>query len=662
MSVRFSETYVGDFETTVFEGQTFTEVWASALVKMHDENVVVHNSISDTFAYLTSLKKNVVVYYHNLKFDGSFWLNFLLSNTKLKEARKLTGITDTSFTYCDTEEMPNNSFKYVISDMGQWYSVTIKYHSHYIEFRDSLKLLPFSVRKIGKDFKTKHQKLDMEYEGFRFAGCKITDEEKEYISNDVLVIKEALEIMFEEGHKKLTIGSCCLAEFRSEYRDRKSEFQDLFPDLTQIYLDEQKYGSKDVDEYVRKSYKGGWCYLVPNKAETVFENGTTADVNSLYPSMMHSESGNVFPVGKPTFWKGNFIHPKAVEKDQETGLYPYYFVRIKTEFRIKKNKLPCIQIKGNPLYLSTQWLETSDVYFKERTVGKKKFSKKLVKNPVILTLTMTDFELINEHYDLINLEILDGCFFKTRKGLFDRYINKYKQIKISSTGARKAIAKLFLNNLYGKFASSRVSSFKYAELNENGSLTYQTQVEFNKKTMYIPIGSAITSYARNFTIRTAQKNYYGADKDGFIYADTDSIHCNISADKIKGIKIHDSDFCCWKIESCWDKGWFVRQKTYIEHVTHEDLKPIEAPYYNIKCAGMNDKAKEFYQLSMRDDIEDWIKQNQKKWNKFHDKEKEYIREHKTIEDFKSGFQGIGKLVPQNIKGGVILCNTLFTLR
>ena len=145
MSVRFSETYVGDFETTVFVGQTFTEVWASALVKMHDENVVVHNSISDTFAYLTSLKKNVVVYYHNLKFDGSFWLNFLLSNTKLKEARKLTGITDTSFTYCDTEEMPNNSFKYVISDMGQWYSITIKYHSHYIEFRDSLKLLPLSL-------------------------------------------------------------------------------------------------------------------------------------------------------------------------------------------------------------------------------------------------------------------------------------------------------------------------------------------------------------------------------------------------------------------------------------------------------------------------------------------------------------------------------------
>lgn len=660
--VRFTDTYVGDFETTVFDGQTFTEVWASALVKMHTEDVKIHHSIDDTFSFLCSLNKNVVVYYHNLKFDGSFWLSFLLTKTDLKEARILTGETETSFTYCETDKMPNNTFKYVISDMGQWYSITIKYHNHYIEVRDSLKLLPFPLRKIGKDFKTKHQKLEMEYTGFRFAGCEITDEEKEYISNDVLVIKEALEIMFEEGHKKLTIGSCCLAEFRSEYRDRKSEYEYLFPDLTKITLNEEKYGSKDVDEYVRKSYKGGWCYLVPSKAEKLFSNGTTADVNSLYPSMMHSESGNVYPVGKPTFWKGNYIHPLAVKKNEETGLYPYYFVRIKTEFRIKENKLPCIQIKNNPCYLSTQWLETSDVCLKERTIGKKKFTKKVMKNPVILTLTMTDFELINEHYDLINLEILDGCFFETRIGLFDRYINKYKAIKISSTGARKAIAKLFLNNLYGKFASSRVSSFKYAEIKEDNSLSYSTQVEFNKKTMYIPIGSAITSYARNFTIRTAQMNYYGEDKDGFIYADTDSIHCNISADKIKGIKVHESDFCCWKLEASWDKGWFVRQKTYIEHVTHEDLKPIEEPYYNIKCAGMNDKAKHFYQISMLDDVDKWIAENKKEYNKMANEEKEYIKEHRTIEDFKTGFIGVGKLIPRNIKGGVILCNTLFTLR
>lgn len=46
----------------------------------------------------------------------------------------------------------------------------------------------------------------MEYTGYRYAGCEITEEEQKYIANDVLVVKEALEIMFQQGHDKLTIG------------------------------------------------------------------------------------------------------------------------------------------------------------------------------------------------------------------------------------------------------------------------------------------------------------------------------------------------------------------------------------------------------------------------------------------------------------------------
>ena len=72
----------------------------------------------------------------------------------------------------------------------------IKKNNHFIELRDSLKLLPFSVKRIGESFKTKHKKLEMEYKGFRYAGCEITEEEKKYIANDVLVVKEALEFMF----------------------------------------------------------------------------------------------------------------------------------------------------------------------------------------------------------------------------------------------------------------------------------------------------------------------------------------------------------------------------------------------------------------------------------------------------------------------------------
>jgi hypothetical protein len=70
--------YVGDFETTVYKGQTNTEVWASALVPFYSENVQIFHSIDETFEAMKKLG-NIRVYYHNLKFDGSFWIDFLLN-------------------------------------------------------------------------------------------------------------------------------------------------------------------------------------------------------------------------------------------------------------------------------------------------------------------------------------------------------------------------------------------------------------------------------------------------------------------------------------------------------------------------------------------------------------------------------------------------------
>lgn len=46
-----------------------------------------------------------------------------------------------------------------------------------------------------------------------------------------------------------------------------------------------------------------------------------------------------------------------------------------------------------------------------------------------MVLTQTDFELLQEHYNLVDFELLDGCYFRTITGIFDEYINKYKEIK-----------------------------------------------------------------------------------------------------------------------------------------------------------------------------------------------------------------------------------------
>ena len=58
--------FVGDFETTVYDGQEYTEVWASAAVEMFKDEVSIFHSIGETFEYLKSLNSNVIIYYHNL--------------------------------------------------------------------------------------------------------------------------------------------------------------------------------------------------------------------------------------------------------------------------------------------------------------------------------------------------------------------------------------------------------------------------------------------------------------------------------------------------------------------------------------------------------------------------------------------------------------------
>jgi len=654
--------FMGDFETTVYKGQVNTEVWASALVELFSDKVTILHSIAETFDYLVSLNCNVVVYYHNLKFDGAFWLSYLLVDKKFTQAYDKIGDKETDVKWKQQFKMFNNTFKYSISDRGMWYSIIVKVKNHFIEIRDSLKLLPFSVKRIGESFGTKHKKLDMEYTGFRYAGCDITKEEQEYIANDVLVVKEALEIMFKQGHNKLTIGSCCLEEYKKICRSSleiQLDYDEMFPNLYAFKIDKQEHKYDNAGDWLRKSYRGGWCYLVKGKENKIKTNGTTADVNSLYPSMMSSKSGNKYPIGLPKFWTGNFIPEEALKENM------YYFVRIKTRFYIKDNYLPFIQVKGDLKYKGTESLETSDVYNHENDDYFPYYIDKngnIQQAKVELTLTMTDYQLIKEHYELVDFEIIDGCYFYSMVGIFDEYINKYAKIKKESKGALRELAKLFLNNLYGKMASSTDSSFKIAYVKDDKSIGFMQVVENEKKPGYIAIGSAITSYSRNFTIRAAQKNYYGAEKRGFIYADTDSIHCDLLPQEIKGIEVDDKEFCCWKLESCWDKAIFTRQKTYIEHVTHENLIPLEESkqYNNIKCAGMPKKCKDLFEISMQGTAD--VNEN---WS---DEEKEFLfdKDNKPIvrdySDFKVGLKVPDKLRPIRIRGGVLLVNTTYEMR
>lgn len=54
--VNKAKIYVADFETTVYTGQTSTEVWAAACVELFTDDVNIFHSIGEQFNYFRRSK------------------------------------------------------------------------------------------------------------------------------------------------------------------------------------------------------------------------------------------------------------------------------------------------------------------------------------------------------------------------------------------------------------------------------------------------------------------------------------------------------------------------------------------------------------------------------------------------------------------------------
>ena len=133
--------------------------------------------------------------------------------------------------------------------------------------------------------------------------------------------------------------------------------------------------------------------------------------------------------------------------------------------------------------------------------------------------------------------------------------------------------------------------------------------------------------------------------------------------EIKGIKVDDKLYNHWKLEANWDYAIFVRQKTYIEHVIAENLEPIEEPYLSIKCAGMPDRCKNLLKISI--DGRNATELTEKELDYFGEltaEEEKFLETPRTIENFKKGLLVPGKLLPRQIKGGIVLVDTTYEMR
>ena len=460
-----------------------------------------------------------------------------------------------------------NSMRSILSDNGDFYMLGVRLSDRILLFKNLSTLIPATLEEIETDFRTLSKLEYFDYNEDKKAGDSLTEQEKGAMFERCMVMGEALYFLFSHNPSinGLTIGSTCLGIYKKMIGYAK--FNKLFPKL-----------DSGLDSFLRKSYYGGWCYIKEGCEGLLLSGGCSYDINSHFPSMMHSSSGNVYPYGLPIMDDVTLCRDKTPEQvlqyiqaGVESG-DTYSFVEFSCNFKLKKNRLPFIRIETIPNSNLGQCFKSS---------------KKEIGHAVTLVMSQTDFCLMLEQYDIQDFECLRILAFKAQAGMFDDYIDEFYYLKTKSRGAERYLYKLLLNNLYGKFGSFLERAIVTPFLNNAGVIQFKQEGGTSSFWGYIPVACACTSYARAFTLRHAQKNY-----SIFAYSDDDSIKTIGKASWVWGLDVHPVHLGKWKMEygKEWDEAVFVKKKTYIIKV---------GDTYDIKASGLSDRGKELFLYYLR---------------------------------------------------------------
>ena len=538
--MKLSACYTADFETTTDENDC--RVWAYSICSIEDvSNFWYGNNIDDFFEWCRK-HDNPSIWFHNLKFDGSYLLNWLFNN---------------GFEWVEKEDVRDKTFTTLITDMGQFYQINVyfkanKKHVTKVTFFDSLKILNFSVETVAEGFDLPIRKLSIDYNKPRPVGYTITPEEVDYIRNDVEIMARALQFMFLEGQTKMTIASDAMKDLK----DTIIGFRKKFPVLP-----------KEVDKEIRKSYRGGFTYVNETWKGKKVGKGIILDVNSLYPYCMTLE----LPFGEPVFFEGEYQYDQT---------HPLYVQSFSCVFELKPGKIPSIQLKNNLSFMPNEYVKSSK--------GK----------VITLYLTSVDMKLFKDQYNYWGVVWNGGFKFMKSKGLFDDYVNKWTAEKIKAgkehNAPKRQLAKLMLNSSYGRLSLSPTARQKKPFLDSEGVVRFDLLAEEEREPVYIPAGAFITALGREKTIRTSQaiRDYtiakYGEDR--YYYSDTDSVHANLSEEDLEElkdiIKVDKYELGCWDKEAEFSEALYIRQKCYIEmidgrvNVTVAGLPKYLAPIIN----------------------------------------------------------------------------------
>lgn len=252
-----------DTETTSFlsgdEKCSYCYVWQMCIdgVTVYGRTLDEFKSFCETLARLFQLsdKVRLVVYVHNLEFDFQFIRKY--------------------FRWIDYFAREERKPLYMCNEFG-------------IEFRCSYMLSGLSLAKVGENLQhsaVRKMVGDLDYSLIRHSATPLTDKEKQYCENDVVVLCEYIrEEMAKNGGKIANIPLTKTGYVRRQCRQALQSDKDFWKKYKRKLNRCQPGESLFV--LLHKAYQGGYTHANSVYADIVLDDVKSIDFASSYPTQM----------------------------------------------------------------------------------------------------------------------------------------------------------------------------------------------------------------------------------------------------------------------------------------------------------------------------------------------------------------------------------------
>lgn len=315
-------------------------------------------------------------------------------------------------------------------------------------------LIGTNLKKIAEKFTTL-EKGDFE------ASKEDWEEFKKYCLLDAQITYEAyVTITGLLGGEYLTIGSAgfnIMLDMNFNAKTKKGKFG-LFKAV---------YGKNTVEEdtYLRKWYAGGLGWSsTDERTET---NIHSYDLISAYPEA----SIEALPTTNMAITRDGYAPP--------TEERPFAFIHLRVTGQIKENHVPVLPSRNIYGDSNIYIYDDKDVYLIQE-YGKK-----------------SEYEWWLENMEIMDIEYIETVLMKAAiKNPLKPYMEKYYEMKNTTTGIERELAKYLLNSLTGKLGTNPIKDNIEFGLDENNKLIRIGTEQIEIETYVVQTVAVITSRIR----------------------------------------------------------------------------------------------------------------------------------------------------------------------